>query len=177
MFCSSSRRHGIGSRVRRVRIHRITPNAAIAGLAIAVAAATGGLRAGAEPPTNAGGYPDWSAVADVPVIEVITHDEDGDARETKVWFVLLDGEPYLRTSGSRWLDNLRRDPLVGIRIEGTLYRARADEVTSDALIERVDAASRAKYGWQEATIHVFRMRRPDIVKLSPAPPGPEPGAP
>ncbi len=55
-------------------------------------------------------HPDWEALADVEVIEVLTHDEDGDLRETKVWFVLLDGEPYLRTSGSRWLENLRRDP-------------------------------------------------------------------
>lgn len=115
------------------------------------------------------GYPDWAALSDVGVIEVLTEDADGDRRETKVWFVLLDGEPYLRTSRSRWLENLRRDPDLGLRIEGIEYQARAEEVTSDALIERVDRASREKYGWQEALIHVFRIRKPDILRLSPRP--------
>jgi hypothetical protein len=115
----------------------------------------------------AGEYPDWESLADVDVIEVVTHDADGDLRETKVWFVLLDGEAYLRTSRSRWLENLRRDPELVLRIEGRDYEARAEEVAGDEIVERVDAASRAKYGWQEAIIHPFRLRRPDILRLSP----------
>ena len=114
-------------------------------------------------------YPDWSGLAEVEVIEILTEDDDGDLRETKIWFVLLDGEPYLRTSRSNWLDNLRRDPDCRLRIEGREYVARAEEVTGDAIVARVDAASLAKYGWQERFIHVFRMRTPDILKLSPAP--------
>lgn len=112
-------------------------------------------------------WPDWQSLADVAVIEVLTVDADGDPRETRVWFVLLDGEPHLRTSDSRWLENLRRDPELGLRIEGREYRARAEEVPGDGIIERVDAASAGKYGWQERFIHVFRMRTPQILKLSP----------
>jgi hypothetical protein len=97
----------------------------------------------------------------------VTRDADGGERATKVWFVLVDGEPYLRTSRSRWLDNLRRDPDLGLRIEGRDYEARAEEVPGEAIVERVDAASRDKYGWQERMIHPFRMRQPDILKLSP----------
>jgi hypothetical protein len=45
-------------------------------------------------------YPDWASLADAKVIEVVTRDADGDLRETKVWFVLVDDVPYLRTSRS-----------------------------------------------------------------------------
>jgi hypothetical protein len=112
-------------------------------------------------------WPDWQALEGVEVIEVVTRDADGGERATKVWFVLVDGEPYLRTSRSRWLDNLRRDPDLGLRIEGREYEARAEEIPGDAIVEQVDAASRDKYGWEERLIHPFRMRKPDILKLSP----------
>ena len=112
-------------------------------------------------------YPDWESLADVDVIEVVTEDEDGDPRETKVWFVTLEGETYLRTSASRWLENLRRDPNLRLRIEDREYEARAEEATTEALIEAVDAATREKYGFQERVIHVFRMRKPEILKLAP----------
>jgi hypothetical protein len=112
-------------------------------------------------------YPDWQGVADVSVIEVVTRDADGDLRETKVWFVLVDGVPYLRTNGSRWLENLRRDPNIVLRIEGRAYEARAEEVPGDAIVAEVDRASVEKYGWQERMIHPFRMRKPEILRLAP----------
>jgi hypothetical protein len=111
--------------------------------------------------------PDWQRLAGVDVIEVVTADADGARRETKVWFVLLDGEAYLRTSRSRWLENLRRDPECVLRIEGQEYEARAEEVTGGGIVERVDAASLEKYGWQERLIHPFRMRTPDILRIQP----------
>jgi hypothetical protein len=111
--------------------------------------------------------PDWESLADVKVIEVVTRDADGDLRETKVWFVLLDGVAYLRTQQSRWLENLRRDPNLVLRIEGREYGARAEEVPGDEIVEAVDRASVEKYGWQERLIHPFRMRKPEILRLSP----------
>jgi hypothetical protein len=114
-----------------------------------------------------GGAPDWDALADVGVIEVLTRDADGDLRETKVWFVLVEGQPYLRTSRSRWLENLRREPRLRLRIEGREYEARAEEVPGDAIVEEVDRAMREKYGWQDRLIHAFRLRKPDILRLSP----------
>jgi hypothetical protein len=115
----------------------------------------------------AAGYPDWESLADVGVIEVLTRDADGDARKSKVWFVLLDGTPYLRTSRSRWLENLRRDPECAVRIEGRDYEVQAEEVPGEEIVERVDAATLEKYGWQERLIHPFRMRKPDILRLGP----------
>ncbi len=114
------------------------------------------------------GYPDWQALQHVEVIDIVTTDADGDVRTTPVWFVLIDGEPYLRTSASRWLENLRRQPEHRLVIEDQEYAARAEVVEGDALVARVDAASLEKYGWQERFIHVFRMRTPDLLRLSPA---------
>jgi len=111
--------------------------------------------------------PDWESLADVKVIEVVTRDADGDLRETKVWVVLVDGVPYLRTNGSRWLENLRRDPNLVLRIEGREYEARVEEIPGDEIVETVDRASLEKYGWQERMIHPFRMSKPDILKLLP----------
>jgi len=115
-------------------------------------------------------YPDWEKLAEVEVIEVVTRDADGDLRETKVWFVLMDDAPYLRTSRTRWLENLRRDPDLVLRIEGREYEARVEEIPGDEIVEKVDRATREKYGWQEKAIHIFRIRKPDILKLSPRSP-------
>jgi hypothetical protein len=117
-------------------------------------------------------YPDWQSLADVKLIDVVTRDPDGDLRETRVWFVLVEGVAYLRTNRSRWLDNLRRDPDLVLRIDGRDYEARAEEVSGDAIVEKVDRASAEKYGWQERMIHPFRMARPDILRILPrdAPP-------
>ena len=101
------------------------------------------------------------------IIEIITVDPDGDLRDTKVWFVTIDDTAYLRTNGSRWLANIKRDPEVVIRIEGREFPQLAHVVPGEEIIERVDAASREKYGWQEALIHPFRIKPPDILRLSP----------
>jgi len=109
---------------------------------------------------------DWEKYADVKVIDVVTVDPDGDLRKTPVWFVLLEGAAYLRTSRSRWLENIRRDPKVVIRIKDEEFPLLAQAVEGEEIIQRVDTASREKYGWQEAMIHVFRIRTPDILRLS-----------
>jgi len=133
---------------------------------LAAASALGLALLGAAAPARAE-WPDWQAIAGVPVIKILTTDADGDARETRVWFVLIEGQPYLRTRDSRWLANLRRDPRCRLRIEGREYAAHATEVTGEAMVEAVDAASREKYGWQERLIHVFRTRTPEILRLTP----------
>ena len=112
-------------------------------------------------------YPDWNDYVDVKVIEVITRDEGGGERETKVWFVLLGGEPYLRTSGSRWLAHLRRDPDFKVRIDGTLYEARAQEIEGEAIVEKVAIAAQRKYGFTDRVIGLFRSSEPDILRISP----------
>ena len=61
---------------------------------------------------------DWNSVADVEEVRVVTTNEDGTLRETKIWLAVLDGQGYIRTSGwSRWGKNVVRNPDVALRID------------------------------------------------------------
>jgi hypothetical protein len=111
---------------------------------------------------------DPAITRDVGVVELITHDDDGKLRETKVWVVLIDGEAFLRTNASKWLANLRRDPAARLRVEDEEYPVVAEVLSDPAWIPKVDAASAEKYGWQEKSIHLFRMKDPTIIRLNPA---------
>jgi len=112
-------------------------------------------------------FPDWDRFSAVEVIDVLTFDEDGDLRQTPVWFVLLSGEAYLRTGNSRWLANLIRDPNLRLEIQGQVYEARAEEIVDDALVGKVDIAADRKYGLQDQLIRFFRISTPRIVRLYP----------
>jgi len=112
-------------------------------------------------------FPDWNRFAEVQTIDVLTLDEDGELRQTPVWFVLLYSEPYLRTNDSRWLANLRRAPNLQLRIKGTVYEAQAEEIPGREILEKVDIASRRKYGLQERLIHLFRISSPQVIRLFP----------
>ena len=114
------------------------------------------------------GFPPWDKFADVDVIDVVTSDADGSLRETPLWFVMVDGAPYLRTSASRWLANIERGSQVMVRIEGLEYNVAAVVVTGTEILEKVDAASLEKYGWQERALFL-RFSTPDILKLVPRP--------
>jgi hypothetical protein len=99
--------------------------------------------------------PDWNAVAGEDVIEVLTHDEDGELRETKVWMGALEGVGYVRTSDTRWHANIARDANVGVRVAGQEYPLRAELVTDDELHARVNAVFRAKYGFTDRMLGWF----------------------
>jgi hypothetical protein len=58
------------------------------------------------------GSPDWDALAGVETIEVITHDEAGEPRETTIWLAVLDGQGFIRTGGSAWGKDTKRDPRI-----------------------------------------------------------------
>ncbi|MHC4819725.1 MAG: hypothetical protein ACYTF8_16895 [Planctomycetota bacterium] len=111
--------------------------------------------------------PDWAAAADVRVVNVVTLDEDGDTRDTKVWLAVVDGQGYIRTGGTTWGDNVERDPLLVLRIEGTEYPLRAEFVEDDAQREGIVASFREKYGWTDGMFNIFRGSRPRIMRLLP----------
>ncbi len=116
-------------------------------------------------PSLAAAAPDWNALAEVEEIEVVTVDEDGDVRETTIWLIVVDGQGYIRTGGTRWGDNVERDPNVTLRIEGSEYPLRAEFVEEDAQRERIVVAFREKYGWSDAFIAIFRGSRPKIMRM------------
>lgn len=125
-----------------------------------------GLLLGALPARGAGPI-DWNAVAQEREIEILTTDEDGSTRETTVWLAVQGGQGYIRTSGSRWLANIERDPDVVVRIAGEEYALRAVAVTDPTLVESVVAVFRAKYGTSDAVLALFRslMGAPTILRL------------
>lgn len=112
------------------------------------------------------GFPPWKQLAAVAVIDIVTADEDGSVRKTPVWFVLVEGAPYLRTSDSRWLANIVRGSDIRVFIEGLEYQVGAQVMEAEGILPKVDAASLAKYGWQERALFA-RFAPPDILKLVP----------
>jgi hypothetical protein len=110
---------------------------------------------------------DWGAHSGVSVIEILTHDPQGELRQTKVWFVRVAGHAYLRTSNTRWLANIRRDPQVTVRVEGADYPQLAEVVENPQTRQAVEDAFSAKYGLQNRFVRLFRMRHPDLLRLLP----------
>jgi hypothetical protein len=110
---------------------------------------------------------DWQTVASQDVVRIITVDPDGELREKKVWIAVLDGSAWLRTGNSRWLANIRRDPEVKLRAGEQLLELSAEEIDDAAARERVDAAMRAKYGWTDRMVGLFRGRDYHVLRLAP----------
>ena len=110
--------------------------------------------------------PKWEKIAAVERIEIITHDEDNDPRETTIWFAVVDGQGFIRTGNSTWGQNIRRNPAdVVLRIEGVEYPLRAEFIENEKLRERVTAAFHTKYGWTDSLVHFFRGSRPNIMHM------------
>ena len=110
--------------------------------------------------------PDWDKVAEVRNIEIITHDEDGDARETTIWLAVVDGQGFIRTGSTTWGENIKRNPNdVVLRIEEKEYPLHAEFIENEKLRERVIAAFHEKYGWTDSLIHFFRGARPNIMHM------------
>jgi hypothetical protein len=113
--------------------------------------------------------PDWTAVAGERDVTVITSNLDGSKRETTAWLVVVDGRGYIRTSAStRWGGNAVRNPDIALRIAGTEYPLRASLVTETDLRARIQEAFRAKYGWMDGVLGIFRGSEPRIMRLDPS---------
>jgi hypothetical protein len=108
---------------------------------------------------------DPAAHADEEVVEIVTTNEDGSLRTTKVWVVVVDGAAYVRTGNTRWGRNVERDPDVRILTAAGDHDLRVEFVTDEADREAVQQAFRAKYGWSDRLIAPFRGRSPRIMRL------------
>jgi hypothetical protein len=113
---------------------------------------------------------DWKAVADTDTIQVVTKDELGAPRETTIWLAVYEGHGYIRTGGTRWGDNVRRDPDVLVRIGGDEYSLRAVPVPpGDATYTAMTDVFRSKYGFSDAALSLVRGigGAPTIMRLDP----------
>ena len=110
---------------------------------------------------------DWGAVADVGSVHVLTTDGDGDARATKIWLLVLDGQGYIRTSRrSTWGDNVEHNPDIGLRIEGTDFPVRATFIIDEVERARIVAGFEEKYG-SNPIMNFIRGDDPPIMRLEP----------
>jgi hypothetical protein len=111
--------------------------------------------------------PDWPEMAEVETVYVLTTDEDGDARKTKIWFSVIDGTPYIRTSrGSRWGGNVERNPEIALRVAGADYPLHAQFIDEEDERVRVVAVFEEKYG-SNRLLNWIRGDDPRIMRLDP----------
>ncbi|HKE90199.1 MAG TPA: DUF2255 family protein [Gemmatimonadales bacterium] len=117
----------------------------------------------------AGGGAGWSPFAEADVVRIVTRDADGAERDTRVWFVVVGGDGFVRTNDSRWLANIRRGSPVALRLdhEGrTMECAVSAEEVNDATISAaVEEAYKEKYGFVQRVMSFFRMYEPTVLRL------------
>lgn len=119
-----------------------------------------------------GGWPEnWNRVSEVMQIQLETLPDD--PHSVNLWFVVVDQDAFLATSllmGTEvpeeraWVQNVRADPRVRIRIDGIVYPARIETFTDSSLRSRVFEAFRSKYSdlkeARGAAARFFRVVRP-----------------
>jgi hypothetical protein len=119
---------------------------------------------------GAGAEESWTPFAETDVVHVVTRDEDGAERDTKVWLVVADAFAYVRTNDSRWLANIRRGSPVALRVDAVERAVTAEEVADPAVCAAVEAAFKAKYGFMQRVMSAFRLREPTVLRLAPKAP-------
>jgi hypothetical protein len=107
----------------------------------------------------------WAPFEEAGVVHVVTRDEDGAERDTPVWFVVVDGDGFVRTNDSRWLANIRRGSSVSLRLDERELPVSADEVGDAAVSGAVEEAFKAKYGLMQRMMSAMRMREPTVLRL------------
>lgn len=114
------------------------------------------------------GGADWERLAEPRVVEILTRDEGGEPRETKVWIVVVDGRGVVRTNDSRWLANIRRGSPLALRSGGEELTVTATESADPELAARAEAAFKEKYGFTQRLMSFFRVSEPTLLVLEAA---------
>jgi hypothetical protein len=109
---------------------------------------------------------DWTPYREDSTIEIITLDEDGEIRETKIWIVVLDDMGFIRTNDSRWLANIRRGSAVRLRVREVETPVAVEIVDDTAIYDRVEQAFKDKYGLMQRVMSAFRMSRPTVMRIT-----------
>jgi hypothetical protein len=110
---------------------------------------------------------DWTPLREDTVVEILTSDADGSLRETPVWIVVLDSAAYVRTNDSKWLANIRRGTAVRLRMRDVESPMHVVEMNDAAVAARVEEAFKAKYGFTQRVMSLFRMSEPTVLRLTP----------
>jgi len=108
---------------------------------------------------------EWTMVAEPDVVQIVTLNEDGSTKETKIWIVRVDDQAYIRTGRTRWYRNLERSSSASLRAQGEMYSVQSELVTDADLLERVNHAFRAKYGFADRMSGLVRLGQTRIMRL------------
>jgi hypothetical protein len=100
---------------------------------------------------------DWTAAETEEEIVAVTQDKDGSVRETTIWIAALDGDAFVRTSGTAWGRNMERDAELVLRIADADHPVRAERILDATLIDRVQASFREKYGAADRAARFVRF--------------------
>lgn len=111
--------------------------------------------------------PDWTALADLETVEVLTLDADGSPRVTTVWLLVLDGEGYVRTGGTSWGENVVRNRELILRAAEKEYPMSVEFEEDDAMREKITQAFREKYGLSDGLVGWIRGSHPKLMHLVP----------
>jgi hypothetical protein len=110
---------------------------------------------------------DWAAVTYAETVRVLTTDEGGDERSTKIWLLVQDGNGYIRTSRSTTGgDNVERNPAIGLRIDASDYEFRAVFTEDEAERDKIVAGFEEKYG-SNPILNWIRGDAPRIMRPDP----------
>ena len=110
---------------------------------------------------------EWDRYSEGGTVTVLTTNEDGSTRETKVWLIVVEGQGYIRTGKTGWGANVERNPEIALRIGETELLLRVEFVTDEAERETVKKALRARYGFWDWLLSPVRGRNPKIMRLVP----------
>ena len=110
---------------------------------------------------------DWVSYREESTVEILTVDENGSPRETKIWIVVLEEVGFIRTNDSRWLANILRGSTVQLRARGVETDVTAESTDDPAEYDRVEAAFKEKYGLMQKTMSLFRTSRPTVLRVMP----------
>ena len=83
--------------------------------------------------------------------------KSGRPREIEIWFTHRDGRFYIIAENdiSHWLQNLRANPEVQVRVAGEKFTAKARVLAPERDLElrsEVQQLSHSKYGWSDGTV-------------------------
>ena len=91
----------------------------------------------------------------------------GRPREIEIWFTEREGRYYViaeHLEEAHWVQNLRADPRVSVRVADGVVAARArvvDATAEPALHERIRELSEKKYGWGDGLVVEIAPAAPD----------------
>ena len=98
---------------------------------------------------------------------ITTGRRSGQPREIEIWFTRHEGRYYLiaeHRDQADWIQNLRANPQINIRVAGSSSEATArvmDARAEPALCRQIQALSEKKYGWGDGLIV-------EIIPIDPA---------